>query len=400
MTRKPLRQACLVVAATVLAGAPARTSAQSSSPTGLEIGALPVVNFDSDEGFGYGALAAIYEYGTVGFAPYEWVLRPQVFLTTEGRRDLTLFFDAPYLLPNGWRLTVFVGTQKHVATPFYGLGNASAYDESLDDEDGANPYFYRFGLRRDGGTFMLQRPVGVPSLRVLLGGGVQRATVDPVPEDRGTTLYEAHFGADEETSWTNFVRGGVVWDTRDRESGPTSGTWTELLVQWVDEGFGADVEYTRWTFTDRRYLSLADGLVFAHRYLVRGVTEGAPVHDLFNVQSSFEQQEGLGGASTVRGVLKNRFVGRGMLVWNAELRWRVADFRVVGRDAHLVLSAFVDHGRVWAESPQLDQLLSDLRRGFGGGARIGLGENFVVALDVGTSTETGLPFYMGLGYLF
>ena len=30
----------------------------------------------------------------------------------------------------------------------------------------------------------------------------------------------------------------------------------------------------------------------------------------------------------------------------------------------------------------------------------GMGENFIVALDGATSTETGLQIYIGLGYLY
>ena len=48
----------------------------------------------------------------------------------------------------------------------------------------------------------------------------------------------------------------------------------------------------------------------------------------------------------------------------------------------------------------IDQIFTDLHRGFGGGARLGMGENFVVAFDVGTSGETGMPIYIGLGYLY
>ena len=99
-------------------------------------------------------------------------------------------------------------------------------------------------------------------------------------------------------------------------------------------------------------------------------------------------------------MLKNRFVGRGMLVWNAELRWRVGDFRLLGRASHVVLSAFVDQGRVWDEEIRIDELLTDLHRGIGGGVRLGFGENFIVALDIGTSKETGMPIYIGIGYLY
>ncbi|NIT86090.1 MAG: hypothetical protein GWN82_04035, partial [Gemmatimonadetes bacterium] len=81
------------------------------------------------------------------------------------------------------------------------------------------------------------------------------------------------------------------------------------------------------------------------------------------VQTSFKEQEGLGGGKTLRGVPRNRYVGRGMLVWNAELRWRVARFRLVGRSFHTVLSAFLDQGRVWADGVAFEGVFDDLHRG-------------------------------------
>ncbi len=369
-------------------------------PAGLEIGGVPAINFDSDEGFGYGALVELYQYGQEGLSPYVWSLRPTVFLTTEGRRDFTAFFDAPHLFSDGWRFDVFLGSEKQFATPYYGTGNDSSYDETRDDDQGPNPFFYRFGRTRRSATLNLQHDISDTPLRWLLGTGFVRTTVDPVPDNDGSTFYAEELGTPQTSDWSNYLRGGLVWDTRDRETGPRSGVWTEILLQRVDESLGADWSYTRWTFTDRRYFSLGRRLVFAHRYLLQGVGEGAPVHDLFQVQSSFRQQEGLGGSQTVRGVLKNRFVGRGMLVWNAELRWRAADFTLVGRSFHLVLSAFVDQGRVWEDNVKLDELLTDLHRGFGGGVRVGMGENFIVSLDVGRTGGAGMPLYIGLGYLY
>jgi outer membrane protein assembly factor BamA len=373
--------------------------AQEAGPTGLEVGGVPAIGFDADEGFGYGALVELYQYGSRGLAPYEWTLQPAAFLTTEGRRDLALFFDAPHVLAGDWRLGLYVGSRRQIATPFYGLGNASVYDASLDADDGPNPFYYRFGRTRRSATFTLRKALA-SHLGVLIGGGIVRTTADPVPEDDGTTLYAQEVSASDETLWSNYVRGGLIWDSRDRESGTRSGSWTEILVQWIDEGLGSDINFTRWTFTDRRYFSLGERVVFAHRYLLQGVSDGAPAHELFSVQSSFKQQEGLGGSKSVRGLLKNRFVGRGMVVWNAELRWRVTDFSFRGRAFHGVLSGFVDQGRVWDGQVRLDQILSDLHRGYGVGARLGMGENFVVAVDLATSTETGMQMYTGLGYLY
>ena len=389
----------VALAVAVVGAHPSPGDAQQG-PTGLEVRGLPALNFDSDEGVGFGALMELYQYGQGGLQPYVWSLRPTVFLTSEGRQDFTVFFDAPHLLSNGWRLDAYLGSEKQIATPYYGLGNATPYDETLEQSDGPDPFYYRFGRTRRSATFNLQRSVAETPVRWLVGAGLVRTDVLPVPEDDGSTLYEMEVGATDETVWSNYVRTGLVWDSRDRETGPRSGVWTELLIQRVGESFGADASYTRWTFTDRRYFSLGERVVFAHRYLLQGVGEGAPVHDLFQVQTSFKQQEGLGGAKTVRGVLKNRFVGRGMLVWNAELRWSAADFLLFGTSVHVVLSAFLDQGRVWDGNVQFDELLSDLHSGFGGGVRFGMGEDFIIAVDMGRSEEAGMPIYIGLGYLY
>ena len=375
--------------------------AQQAGRSGLEIAGLPALNYDSDEGFGYGVIAELYDYGAEGRQPYEWTLQPTVFLTTGGRRDFTVFFDSPHMLPSGWRIDAFVGSEKQIATPYYGVGNDTPYDPEANT--GPNPYFYRFGRTRRRAEANLQKRLAESSLRVLIGAGVARVSIETVPNGDGTTLLADELEAEGGSGtggWSNHVRAGLVWDTRDRESGPRRGSWTELLVQRVDQSLGSETSYTRWTVADRRYLPLAPGIVFAHRVVVQGVQGDARFYDLNTVQASFKAQEGLGGAKTVRGVLKNRFTGKGLFVWNAELRWRAAEFTLLGRPFHTVLSAFVDSGRVWEDDVELGELLSDLHHGYGGGVRLGMGENFVVAVDVGTSTETGTPMYIGLGYLY
>ncbi|NJD21032.1 MAG: hypothetical protein FIA95_17320 [Gemmatimonadetes bacterium] len=386
-----------LLAALCAVSAPALAAQQAR--TGLEVGGVPALNFDADEGFGYGVVLELYHYGTAGRAPYVWTLQPTVFLTTEGRRDFTLFFDSPHLLPGGWRVDAFVGSEEQIATPYYGLGNDAPYRSSLETD--ADPYYYRFGRVRRSVALNVQRPLGTGKLRILAGVGAGHVTVKPVPEGEGTTfLAQELAGAPDPEGWANFIRAGMVWDTRDRETGTRKGTWTELLVQRADTWLGGDYAFTRTTFADRRYVPLTSRLVFANRFLVQHVTDGAPLHELHRIQTSYKQQEGLGGAKSVRGVLKNRFVGQGMFVWNAELRFRFAEFRLIGQPFQAVLSGFVDSGRVWADGVRLDELFSGLHRGAGGGLRVGMGENFVVALDVGTSDETGMPIYIGLGYLY
>jgi outer membrane protein assembly factor BamA len=394
---KGVTSAVLVAALLVRSGV--AHAQEAPGPTGWEPNGLPALNYDSDEGFGYGALLELYNYGNGGHSPYRFTIQPTVFLTTGGRRDFTLFFDAPHLLPAGWRIDVDLGSEKQIATPYYGPGNATIYDESLEDEHGQ--YYYRFGRTRRGVATNLQRAVAGLPLRILLGVGLNKTTIEVQPEDAVETLLRQDYTERTVPSgWTNHVRIGLVWDTRDQETGPTSGAWTEILVQGVPEFLGSETGYIRWTFADRRYFPLGGRVTFANRFMIQDIDGVAPFYDQYLVQSSFKSQEGLGGAKTLRGIPKNRYVGKGMFLWNAELRWRVGDFEMLGRSLHVVLSGFVDSGRVWEDGLQWESLVTDLHTGVGGGVRVGVGENFVVALDLGHSSEATAPFYIGLGYLF
>jgi outer membrane protein assembly factor BamA len=383
--------------------APAWAQEVPAPASGWEIAGLPSLGYDADEGFGYGAFAEVYRHAA-GLRPYVWTLQPSVDISTRGRRDLTLFFDAPHLLPGGWRMDAFFASERHLATPYFGIGNTTAYDAERDGAEGPNPYYYRFGRTRQRGIVTLQRPLGGAGVRLLVGAGASHVSVDETPFDRGTTLLAeqlAGSGRPLPGGWSNHVRAGLVRDTRDRELGATRGSWSDVLIQRVDPALGSDHSYTRWTVTDRRYRSLGtQRLVLANRLLLQGVEGDAPFYDLSIVQTSFKQQEGLGGAKTLRGLPKNRYVGEGLFLWNAELRWRALDAELRGTPVHLVLSAFLDQGRVWQDGVVLGEIVSDLHRGYGGGVRLGMRSNFVLAVDVGHSAEATAPVYVGLGYLF
>lgn len=385
----------LVILATT--GTPA--SGQDRS-TGLELGGLPILKLDSDDGFGWGFSAAVYSYGDGTRPPYLWTLQPQLEIYTKGRRDITLFIDAPHVLPEGWRVNGFLGSERRLYSPYYGLGNDAPYDASLDAADGPDPHYYEYGSLRRSALFNLQRRVSQSPLWILFGAGLVTTRTDPTPDDEGTTLYGSQLGPEVETYWSNYVRTGLIWDTRDRETAPRSGAWSEVVIQWVDRSLGADSDFARWSLTDRRYYSLSERLVFAHRVFLQSIRGDAPVHQMQRVQTSFLQSEGLGGSRTVRGLPKNRYAGKGMMVWNAELRLHAFDFRAVGRSFYVAVSAFLDQGRVWAGRVRAQELFSDLHRGYGGGIQGGMGENLLVSLDVAHSSEATLPFYIHLGYLF
>lgn len=365
-----------------------------------EVAGIPALNFDADEGFGYGAILELYNYGDGAVEPYAFTIQPNLLFTTGGRRDVSLFLDAPKLLPGGWRITATASREQQLATPYYGVGNQSVHDTAR--EAAPNNYYYRYGHVKRVLSADLQRKLPRLPIRVLGGARISTATLDAFPFDSGTTLLASELPASGEPmhGWWNAVRAGLVYDTRDREVGPRRGTWSDVLVQRYLPALGSERDYTRWTVTDRRYYPLGRAVVYAQRVLLQGASGDVPVHDLATVQTSFKGQEGLGGAKTVRGLPRNRYQGKGLLLVNSELRWRAADFRLLRAPSHLVLTTFADAGRVWAGNPRLGEVATGVHVGYGAGARLGMGDSFLIAVDVGRSSQVAAAPYIGLGYLF
>jgi len=375
-----------------------RTTSAAHVPSGWELSGVPALNFDADEGYGIGAALELYNYG-LGVLPYRFTIQPTALLTSKGRRDLTVFFDAPVLLPREWRVSAFVGREQQLAQPYYGVGNATPHDPNA--ERAPNSYYYRFGRTRLRANADFQHRVGNSSAKVLLGGGFARSTIDLTPFDSGTTLLAAQLGGRTPTpERANYLRAGLVWDTRDREIGPNNGTWAELLVQRVSKGLGATEDFTRWTTTVRKYVPVASRLTFAQRLVAQGIDGEAPFDELTSIQSSFKQADGLGGSSSLRGIPKDRYIGKSLLLSNSELRWRAVDFSLFKRSSFLALSGFADAGRVWPDRFRVDDVLNDLHVGYGGGVRVGVGPSFIVATDIGHSSESQAAVYVGLGWMY
>ena len=243
--------------------ATAASSLAAQRPAGVEFSGIPALNFDADEGLGYGAILALYKYEP-GSTTYRWTVQPTVFMTTRGRRDYTLFFDSPSSDTRPWRVTAYAGREQQLAAPYYGIGNETAYDAAL--ETGPTRYYYRYGLDRFRASADVQHTLGRPSLRYLIGAGAASEKVDLTPFDSGSTLIESDMnGRQPAATRTNYVRAGLTWDTRDREIGTTSGTWADLLVQRVDSKLGASWNYTRWTAAARHYQPLGGRVTLANR---------------------------------------------------------------------------------------------------------------------------------------
>ena len=56
-----------------------------------------------------------------------------------------------------------------------------------------------------------------------------------------------------EGGWTNYVKLGLVYDSRDNEIVPKKGRWLDILAEISRRVLGSDYEYLRLTTTLRTY---------------------------------------------------------------------------------------------------------------------------------------------------
>jgi len=394
------------------------SQSQAKERTGWGWGGVPAINYNADEGFGYGAILDIFNYSKGGYAPYYLKINNQVFFTTGGKQDHAIFFDSPYILGKGMRITGRIRYKNEKYFPYYGLGNDSQYDadfiatdddgNSLDTLHGKHYYtlkseqiiFYtnvQKALKyREDGRPLISALGGFGLYRIHSGQNYNEGIKTKFVEDIETGILTK---SDSEDSFNDFLKFGLVYDSRDNEPAPNSGVWTDIVGEWYTGLIGSDNQFLRLTLTDRRYFTLFKNMVFANRLLVENIFGKAPFQLFYQMGSSFRIDEGVGGYRSIRGALKNRYGGSAKFLMNTELRYRFYEFQFAKQDFALTANTFFDFGRVWHDTDS-EGGLKNLHSGEGLGLHIAWNENFIVYAEKAFNKEAGSPLYIDIGFLF
>jgi hypothetical protein len=434
--------------AAVLASAPAWAEGSPEAPavtpadppakatrTGWGVQGLPLVNFNSDEGFGYGARLLLVDSGDGTQAPYRYALTAQFFQTTRGVATHRLMFDAPRFLDSPWRLSGDVSMLNDRFSPYFGLGGATEYvpafasceDRAALEQDPdacpGNPDFR--GLRYY--TFEQRTlPSVVVNVRRTLSGPWQLAMgyrfrltsvrarygADDLGQLRDSRLVEdARAGllsglqGDEggaETFRTAEVTAGLLFDNRDNEPAPVRGMFHELAVRGAAGVTGSAFNYWGTTANLRFYHPLGHERLVAALRLFVDVMGGDVPFFLLSSLGGVEWRDGwggLGGVYTARGILKNRLQGQVKALANGELRWKFLSVSPWRQRLDFTVIAFLDAGQSWADLRFQDSGLP--RYAGGGGLRIAWEDNFILRLDYGVSPRDGTSgFYLDFNHLF
>ena len=406
---------------------------------GWNFGPLPVVGFDADLGFQYGVCCDIFNYGDgTRYPRYNYKFNVEASRYTKGSgvfrfysdmpyvvKDTKLFFDVTYFYAKKYE---FFGFNGYFANPF----------DPYEDLEGIKSGYHFLNRNQFRFVGSMQRPFfQVPNLYWTAGlafYGTRISSLDTVkmPDYAGqTTLYENYYLRTGLVNWdeasggnTIQIRLGMVYDSRDHNSDPTRGIYTEGTLVGGSDGRNSHFSYT---FLWRHFVPLyKDKLTFAYRLGAQNCLAGeTPWYMINNLNTMFFQKmytEGLGGSTTLRGVNRNSVIGEGFAFANLELRWRIVGFQFINQNWQVGLNPFFDAGLVtqkyrdekmkeideMTHFPPVPQLCSGekerLHMSAGLGLKLIMNRNLVVSVDMGKALDKRdgekLKTFIGFNYIF
>ena len=351
---------------------------------GWNIGPLPVVGFNSDLGFQYGACVDIFNYGDGSRYPkFDYKMNLEVSAYTKGSLNLRFYGDFYNLLPNS-RLFVDAGYFTDKRFEFYGFnGYASPlYDDIyvLSQQPTANSQqqlienfdpdfksvFYRMKRNqfRFNSSFRSQFGFGE---NIYYGVGLSYFNYDmgrieiqneEYQYDKQMTLYELYRESglikENEADGGNVtqLKLSFIYDTKNHDSDPTKGTYFEATLTGAPDIIDGE-GYSHVTFNAvwQHYVPIVkENLTFAYRVVTQNLVAGdIPYYAMFNSNMLFYKKmstDAMGGNNSVRGINRNRVVGEGYAWLNAELRWKIVGFQFINQNWNIAINPFIDAGMV------------------------------------------------------
>lgn len=428
---------------------------------GWNIGPLPVVGFNSDLGFQYGACVDIFNYGDGSKYPnFDYKMNFEASAYTKGSVNLRFYGDFYNIIPKS-RLFVDAAYFIDKRFEFYGFnGYASPYSNDIYAMMSApnafniehNPDFksvfylmkrnqFRFNssLRREFGFGEnLYYGVGLSYFNYDMGRiGIRNKEFN---YEGQMTLYELYRNSGliraNEADGGNItqLKLAFIYDSKNHDSDPTKGMYFEATLTGAPDIIDGE-GYNHLTFNAvwQHYLPIVkERLTFAYRVVTQNVIAGEiPYYAMFNSNMLFYKKmatDAIGGSNSVRGINRNGVIGQGYAWLNAELRWKMFGFQFINQNWNIALNPFFDAGMVtqsfrlaeqetaWSKikeqygvSPADENLIySGVKEGLhaaaGCGLKIIMNKNFIVSAEAAKSLDKRdgekMKVYIGFNYLF
>lgn len=417
-------------------------SAQTSDKvrTGWQFGgALPAIAFNADEGFKYGALCNIYDYGDGSFSPdYTKSVYLEMSRTTKGSGINHFIYDDKKLLGSNVRFFVDINYLTEKLLNFYGFNGYQAYYNANFENDDNEQYISRAFYRNErkmlqvltnlrnkigsssvywyAGYIFTNQKIAAPDTKKLNKGKYANDTLPTATNQTNLFLKYIDAGiisqSEKNGGCTHQFQAGFIYDTRNVEAFPTKGMWNELYLIGSPSLSKGTSSYVSLLATVRQYFATKNQrLVLTYRASAYTLLGGKmPFYMLPFHYDATCMYNALGANKNMRGMLRNRVVGCGYAFANIETRYKFLVTQIKGQDLYLAASAFADAGQITQcykkreiESAGFESDREKLHTTAGVGLHVGFNNNFIVAIDYGRALDKrdgtdGL--YINIGWLW
>jgi outer membrane protein assembly factor BamA len=329
--------------------------------------AFPILMYDTDIGFGYGAKAKFVDY-LDRKESFDMI----VFNSSKGERWYVFAFSIPDIeirqrKPYSFSFDIKAEYDKLLKNSFYGIGPDSR------DSDLTNFMFEKKELQLTLGRGFSPSIVfqGSYVLRDVGYASVRDGTFRDMLESIGG-------------QFSPFVSLLFRYDTSESQIHPTRGIRFEFQSDFAADFLGnKKADFFRFNWDFRMYkLLFGSNDVVAFRILVQKISgNNIPLFEMSVIGGSSTQ-------NALRGYPMNRFLDRGKILTNLEYRFPL--WRKVGGNI------FVDAGSVWPSFTQIN--IQKFVAAAGWGLRYYL-KNFCARFDMGFSEE-GMRIYFNFNHVF
>jgi len=330
---------------------------------------LPIISYDTDTGFGYGAKAFFLNHLELNES-FDLVL----FNSTKGERWYRFVFSIPdFELRQGkvypFSLDFLIDYDKWIKNSFFGLGNDSKFEN--------REYYTRepFELSLTASRGFSQTFVGQLGARLK---STRNFNFEESGNPNSLIKLTSEMSPHNAKYLSLFLN--LRYDTRNSFINPSRGVVVQAEEEFSPKFSFSNVSFNRVGFTLQSYSKLFyPTTILALRFNFQNI---------YGSQIPIQNLLSLGGNQTLRGYPQDRFLDKIAAVANAELRFPIY-WRFGG-------VAGIDVGRVWSEISEVG--FSDCHMNSNFGIRFYF-ETFIVRLDVGMSNET-TGFYLNFGHIF
>lgn len=352
---------------------------------GWTFGILPSVAYDADKGFQGGLLSNIYYFGDGSTYPeYLHSFYVELAYTTKHCGIFRFNYDSKYLIPKH-RLTVDISYLPDAICDFYGYNGYQTVlnKEWINNKKYPDTYISRafYRSRRDmlriaadisgkiSGNWYWNAGLGVYWFKIgsvnldMINKGKKEANKLPTGVEG---MYEKYvkwgiISAEEANGgWHPYLRGGVTYDSRDRQQNPNRGIYADAFLTYT-AAFGAQKAFNnlKLNLDFRHYVPVyKDYVLFAYRLSCQLTTAGKSPFYQNNIWNTLFIQrvtyEVLGGGNTTRGIARHRGTANGFAFANVEFRFKLCKFAIKKEQFYIGLNPFFD-GAIILQPYKLDK---------------------------------------------